>query len=237
MLEGLVAGKLGAKELAELARGRLKSKKAELAKALEGNFTEHHRFQIRLLLDDLKQCEEKIFQLDRRIAQYLERYTELVDRLDAIPGVDLVGAAVILAEIGPEARHWEDARKLASWSCLCPGNCESGGKRLSGRTRKGNRWLRRAFCQLAWAATHQKGSYFKTQFRRIKGRRGPQRALLAVAHSLITVIYHLLANPGLHFQDMGEDYFDRRDAEQTKAQLIKRLGKLGWDVTLTPKAA
>jgi transposase len=237
MLNGLVEGKTDAAGLAELARGRLKKKKAELRRALAGSFREHHRFQIRLLLQELQECEEKIFQLDCRIEQYLEPWEETVERLDGIPGVDRLGAAIILAEIGPDMSHWEDARKLACWSCLCPGNCESAGKRLSGRTRKGNRWLRRAFCQMAWAATHKKGSYFKTQYRRLAGRRGKRRALLAVAHSLLTVVYHLLRDPQLGYRELGENYFDRRDAEYTKANLIKRLSRLGYAVTVTPKAA
>lgn len=237
ILNALVEGETEAGKLAELAVGKLKKKRAELRTALSGNFREHHRFQVRLLLEDMKECENKIFQLDLRIAPYLEPYEEIVRRLDAIPGVDRLGAAIILAEIGPDMSSWEDSRKLASWSCLCPGNCESAGKRLSGRTRKGNRWLRRAFCQMAWAATRKKGSYFKTQYRRLLGRRGKQRALLAVAHTLVTVVYHLLKTPQLEYRELGEDYFDRRDAEQTKRSLIKRLDKLGYNVTITPKAA
>lgn len=237
ILQALVKGETDAGKLAELVKGKLKKKKTELRTALQGKFTEHHRFQVRLLLKGLAECEEHIFQMDVRIAQYLEPYEEIVGRLDAIPGVDRLGAAVILAEIGPDMSPWADSGKLASWSCLCPGNRQSGGKRLSGRTRKGNRWLRRAFCQMAWAATKKKRSYFKAQYRRLAGRRGKQRAVLAVAHSLITVVYHLLKNPNLEYRDLGEDYFDKRDAEQTKKQLIKRFHRLGYDVTLTPKRA
>jgi transposase len=237
MLQALVKGETDAGKLAELAVGKLKKKKGELRTALQGKFREHHRFQVRLLLKELQECEEKIFQLDQRIEKYLEGHEETVQRLDAIPGVDRIGAAVILAEIGPDMSHWEDSGKLASWCCLCPGNHESGGKRLSGRTRKGNRWLRRAFCQMAWAATRKKGSYLKTQYRRISGRRGKKRALLALAHTLVTVVYHLLRDANLQYHDLGEDYFHRRDAEQTKRQLIKRLDKLGYEVTLKPKAA
>lgn len=237
ILNALVKGETDPARLAELVKGKLKKKKAELRTALTGKFTEHHRFQIRMLLKAVGECEEHIFQVDCRIAQYLEPYEEMVQRLDAIPGVDRLGAAVILAEIGPDMSPWEDSGKLASWSCLCPGNRQSGGKRLSGRTRRGNAWLRRAFCQMAWAATRKKRSYFKAQYRRLAGRRGSQRALLAVAHSLITVVYHLLRNPKLEFRDLGEDYFDKRDAEQTKKQLIKRFHKLGYEVTLTPKRA
>ena len=237
MLEALARGETDADKLAALAQRKLKRKKAALRQALQGKVTEHHRFQLGLLLDDLKHTEERITQLELRIWEYVEPHRELVQRLDQIPGVDWLSAAVILAEIGPDVSHWEDARKLASWSCLCPGNCLSAGKRLSGRTRKGNPWLRRAFCQMAWAASHKKNSYTKAQFRRLAGRRGKQRAVLAVAHTLLTVVYHLIANPDLEYRDLGEDYFDRRDAEQTKKQLVKRLAKLGYEVTLTPKAA
>jgi transposase len=237
ILNSLLQGETDPAQLAELAVGKLKKKKPQLRQALDGKFTDHHRFQIRLLLELVKECEEKIFQLDRRIDQYLKPYEDLMGRLDAIPGVDRLGAAIILAEIGPDMSHWEDSEKLANWSCLCPGNRESGGKRLSGRTRKGNRWLRRAFCQMAWAATRKKGSYFKTQYRRLAGRRGKQRALLAVAHSLLTVVYHMVKKPNLKYHELGEDYFDKRDAERTTAQLIKRLGRLGYEVTLKPKKA
>jgi transposase len=237
ILNQLVKGETDEDKLAELVVGKLKKKKAELKKALRGNFRDHHRFQVRLLMKHVKECEEQIFELDRRIEGYLEPYEDLVRRLDGIPGVNRVGAAIILAEIGPDVSHWEDSGKLASWSCLCPGNRESGGKRLSGRTRKGNRWLRRAFCQMAWAATHKKGSYFKAQYRRLAGRRGRQKAVIAVAQSLIVVVYHLIAKPDLEYRELGVDYFDKRDAEQTKANLVKRLAKLGYDVTLKRKTA
>jgi transposase len=237
ILNRMVKGETDPTQLAELAVGNLKKKKKELRQALDGHFQEHHRFQIRLLLETVKESEDKVVQLEQRIEQYLAPYEELVRRLDGIPGVDRIGAADILAEIGPDMSHWEDPAKLASWSCLCPGNRESGGKRLSGRTRQGNRWLRRILCQMGWAATHKKGSYFKAQYWRISKRRGKPRALLAVAHTLVRVIYHLVREPNLEYRELGEDYFERRDAEQTTANLIKRLGRLGYEVTLKPKAA
>ena len=236
ILNHLVGGKTDADELAELVVGKLKKKKEELKKALRGDFRDHHRFQVRMLMKLIQETEEQIFQLDQRIEGYLAPHEELVQRLERIPGVNRVGAAIILAEIGPDVSHWEEDSKLASWGCLCPGNRESGGKRLSGRTRKGNRWLRRAFCQMAWAASKKKGSYFKAQYRRLAGRRGKQKAVMAVAHSLIIVVYHMIAKQ-LEYRELGEDYFDKRDAEQTKANLVKRLGKLGYDVTLKPKGA
>lgn len=235
ILNELVKGERDPDKLAELAMGKLKKKKAQLRQALDGKFTSHHGFQIQLLMKLIREVEDQILQLDVRINGYLEPYEEIVRRLDRVPGINHLGAAIILAEIGPDVSHWADSGKLASWSCLCPGNNVSAGKRLSGRTRKGNRWLRRAFCQMAWAASRQKNSYCKTQYRRIAGRRGKQRALLALAHTLLVVVYHILANPALEYKDLGEDYFDKRNAEQTKRQLVKRLGKLGYEVTLTPK--
>jgi transposase len=237
ILDALVSGETDPAQLAELAVGKLKKKRAQIRQALDGKFTDHHRFQVKLLLKIVREHEDQILQLDTRIEQYLTPYEQIVQKLDAVPGIDRLGAAIILAEIGADVRAWEDSRKLAAWSCLCPGNCESGGKRLSGRTRKGNRWLRRAFCQMAWAATRKKGSYCKTQYRRLAGRRGKQRALLAVAHTLLTIVYHLLRDANLEYRELGEDYFHRRDAAQTAAHLVKRLAKLGYDVTLQPKAA
>ena len=237
MLAALVKGETDPAQLAELARGRLKNKKAELCQALDGNVFEHHRFQLRLLLEEWEQCQDRIAKLAERIEQCLQAHEEIRERLEEMPGVSRTSSAMILAEIGPDMSPWSGARKLASWSCLCPGNNESAGKRLSGRTRKGNRWLRRGFCEIAWAASRTQGSYFKGQHRRLAGRRGKKRALLAGAHTAITIVYHLLNNPGLRYQELGEDYFDRRNAEQTAQQLLRRLGKLGYEVTINQKAA
>jgi len=237
MLNALIKGETDEKVLSDMAKGQLKKKKVELRQALRGGVQEHHRFQLQLLLQHINEIEEKIFQLDLRIAKYLEPYEEIVQRLDAIPGVDRIAAAIILAEIGPTVESWEEARKLACWACMCPGNRISANKRQSGRMRKGNRWLRAAFCQMAWASTRKKGSYFKTQFRRLAGRRGKKRAVMAVAHTLLIIVYHLLRHPGLTYRELGEDYFDKRDAEHTAASLVKRLRKLGYEVSVTRKAA
>lgn len=237
ILKELIKGEVDPVVLADLAVGKLRKKRKELAQALQGRATDHHRFQLSILFRTLRQLENQILRLDVHITKCVQPYEALVARLDAVPGIDRLGALVILAEIGPDMSHWEDARKLASWSCLCPGNCESAGKRLSGRTRKGNRWLRRVFCQMAWAAARKKGSYFRTQYRRLSARRGKQRALLAVAHTLLTVVYHLLRDPKLEYRDLGEDYFERCDAVRAADHYIRRLGKLGFDVQLTPKAA
>jgi len=235
ILDALVDGQTDPDELVKLAKGKLKKKKAQLRQALDGKFNEHHRFQIRLLMKALEECEDHLVEVDTRIEPYLMPYADQVERLDAIPGVDRLGAAIILAEIGPDMSPWESDEKLANWSCLSPGNWQSGGKRLSSRTRKGNRWLRRAFCQMAWAATRKNGSYFKAQFRRIAGHRGKQRALLAVAHSILIVVYHLLKTDKLEYRELGEDFFDQRNKEESTRQHVKRLKKLGWEVELKPK--
>ena len=236
MLRALVRGERDPVQLAELAQGRLKSKKEELQRALEGDFRDHHRFQLELLLDDLEDREAKIAKLDARMRDYTKQHQPAVEQLDQVPGYDTIAIAGVLAEIGPNVKAWQDADKLSSWACLCPGNCESGGKRISGRTRKGNRWLRRLFCQIAWAATRKKGSYFKAQYRRLAGRRGKKRALLAVAHTILRITYHLLNDPNLDYRELGEDFFDQRDAQRTRNQLIRRLEKLGWNVELTRRA-
>ncbi len=237
ILAKLADGETDPDKLAELAVGNLKKKKSQLRQALDGSFTAHHQFQIKLLLKVVKEYEDKIIEVEERIEGYLKAHEELVCRLDEIPGVDRIGAAEILAEIGPDMSHWEDCDKLASWSCLCPGNRESGGKRLSGRTRKGNRWLRRIFCQMAWAATHKNRSSFKSLYRRVAKRRGSPRALMAVAHALLRVIYYLIREPNLHYRELGEDYLDKRDIIQTTTNLVRRLGQLGFQVILQPKVA
>jgi transposase len=237
MLRALVEGVQDPAQLAELAQGRLKAKKPELRRALEGDFREHHRFQLKLLLKDLEQAEGKIAQLDARIAGYTQLYQAQAQQLDEVPGFDATSIAAVLAEVGPNMQPWENDEKLASWCCICPGNRESGGKRLSGRTRKGNPWLRRVLCQTAWAATRKKGSYFRAQYHRLAGKRGKKRALLAVAHTQVRILYHLFSNPQLRYRELGEDFFDKRDAERTCRQLVQRLTKLGYEVALTPKTA
>jgi transposase len=237
ILAQLVAGNGDEQALSELAQGSLKRKKAELRKVLRGAVREHHRFQLRLLLESVKHIDDHVLQLERRIDRYLEPYQDLLQQFDRVPGIDRMGGAILLAEIGPDMSPWESDSKLAAWACICPGNKISAGKRLSGRMRRGNPWLRRFLCQAAWAASRTKHSYFHAQFRRLSGRRGARRANMAVAHSILIVIYHLAANPQIAYQDLGVDFFDKRDAQQTAAALVKRLGKLGYEVTVKPRAA
>jgi transposase len=236
MLAALVRGEQDARKLAELARGRLRQKVEELQQALDGHCTEHHRFLLGRLLSHLNYLERQREQFDDHILHRLEELLpdEAVQRLDAIPGVNRTTIENVLAEIGPDMAVFPDERHLCSWCGICPGNEESAGKRLRSRTRKGNRWLRRALAEAAWAASHAKDSYLAAQYRRVAARRGKKRALVAVGHTLLGIIYHLLRDGG-EYQDLGADYFNRLEPERLRRYLVKRLQGLGFEVTLTAK--
>jgi transposase len=233
MLEAVVAGQTDPEALADLARGTLRKKRAALVEALRGGVRDHHRLLLRTLLGQVDHLDGAIAELSAEIARRLEPYEAAITLLCSIAGVQRRVAEVILAEIGVDMTRFADARHLCSWAALCPGNRESAGKRLSGRLRHGNRWLRAALLQAAWAAIKVKGSYFGAQFRRIARRRGPKRAVIAVAHSLLTVIYHVLSR-GVFYEDLGADYFDRRRPEQHARYHVRRLAELGYTVTLEP---
>jgi transposase len=201
--------------------------------ALRGRVQEHHRFVLRTLLAHVDQLTESIAELNAEIARRLEPYAAALDLLCTIPGIKRRVAEVVLAEIGTDMGRFADARHLCSWAAICPGNHESAGRRLSGRLRHGNRWLRGALLQAAWAAIKVKDGYFGAQFRRIARRRGHKRAAIAVAHSILTVIYHVLTR-GVFYEDMGADYFDRRRPEQRARYHLNCLAELGFKATLEP---
>jgi transposase len=237
MLEALIAGELDPAALAERARGRLRRKLPELAEALRGRVTDHHRFLLRLLLDDLTAREGLIARLPERIRAVLpEPMREAIERLVTIPGVEQRAAEAIVAEVGPDLAAFAGAPQLASWAGLCPGNNESAGKRKGGKTTKGNRWLREVLVQAAWPASRAKGTYLAAQFRRLAGRRGKKRAAVAVAHTLLVVIFHLLKGKAT-YQELGADYLDRLDQDRVTRGLVRRLERLGLKVTLEPAAA
>jgi transposase len=236
ILRALLDGETDTAKLADMAMKRLRQKIPQLRLALEGNCTEHHRYLLGRLLAHLGYLESQIDLLSGRIRAGL---TELLpeaaqERLDGIPGLDRTTIENVIAEIGVDMTIYPDEHHLASWCGLCPGNEESAGRRLRSRTRKGNRWLRRALAEAAWAASHVKKSYLAAQYRRLAARRGKKRALLAVAHSLLVIIYHVLKN-NVEDRDLGPDYFDRLEPERLRRYLVKRLQSLGYDVTLTPK--
>jgi transposase len=236
MLRALIAGQTDAKKLAELARGRLKAKIPALKKALHGRVTDHHRFMLRMHLDHYEQLEALIAEFSKRIMEKLAPFAQEVELLKTIPGIQERTAQVLLAEIGPELKSFPTAAQLASWAGVCPGNNESAGKRRSGRTRKGNQWLRSALIQMAWAASRTKNTYLSAHFRRLSIRRGAKRAAVAVSHSLLVIVYNVLTRQ-TRYQDLGADYLDRRNEEGLTRRLIARLERLGHKVTVEPKEA
>ncbi len=233
MIAALIAGETDAAQIADLAKASLRGKIPELQAALEGQVRDHHRFMWRELLSQLDEINERIAVVNERITVCTAPYATLIRRLCMIPGINRVTAEVILAEIGPDVSHFLTAQHLASWACLCPGNNISANKRRSGKTRRGQNWLRPALVQAAWAASHT-DSYFAAQFHRLRARRGDKRAAVAVAHSILIVVYHLLANPEAVYTDLGADYFTKRNADKEQRRAVRKLETLGYTVTLSP---
>jgi transposase len=236
MLRALLSGQTDAEEMADLALGVLRKKIPDLKLALDGHCTEHHRYLLRRHLSHLGYLERQTFEFSQRISQLLGKLLPPSTRqhLDGIDGVNDRTIENVIAEIGVDMTIFPDEHHLSSWCGMCPGNEESAGRRLRSRTRKGNRWLRRALTEAAWAASHTKNTYLATQFRRLAARRGKKRALVAVGHSLLVIIYHVLKN-NVEYHDLGPDYFDKLEPERLRRYLVKRLQHLGFDVALSPK--
>jgi len=234
MIDGIVEGRYSAEWLADRARSRLREKLPSLRLALRGRVTDHHRLMLRELLGDLDAVDSKIRRLEQEIIARAEPHANLMARLCTIPGIDMVTAWTLLAEIGVDMAPFPDADHLASWAGLCPGLKESAGKRMSGRTRKGDRYLRRALCQAAWAVSHTKDNYLAALFYRIAGRQGLKKATIAVAHQLLRIAYHIIRDGG-SYRELGGNYFDRLHPERTRNRLVRRLENLGLEVTLQPR--
>lgn len=239
ILAALVAGQHDPKTLAELARGKLRGKIPQLKRALHGRVTPHHQFMLDQLLEHVAHLEEQLGAFSARIEEALRPFVDdsTFKRLDEIPGVNRETIENVVAEIGTDMSRFPTAANLSSWAGMCPGNEESAGKRRRSRTTKGNVWLRRALTQAAWAAARKKDSYFQAQYRRLAGRRGRKRAAIAVGHSLLEVIYHLLKDPNRRYKDLGGNHFDTLDPKRLCRHLVKRLESLGYEVTLQPRAA
>jgi transposase len=231
ILAQLLAGEEDAEKLAALSRGRLRSKLSAMQLALEGRMTEHHRWMLRVLHEQLVFLETQITKLEAKIQEQLSDYQEAIALCTTIPGIEEVAAANLLAEIGVNMAQFPSAQHLASWAGICPGNHESAGKRLSGKPRKGSTWLRRSLCQAAWAASHTKDTYLAARFRRLAARKGKKRAIVAVAHTILVSMYHMLKNKQT-YRELGADFLDRRHAENVKRYLLKRLERLGLQVTV-----
>jgi transposase len=234
MLRALLRGEMDPTKLAELAQCRLRKKIPQLKLALDGNCTEHHRYILGRLLSHISYLESQSVNLSDRIAVRLSELLETADyeRLDRIHGINRTTIENVLAEIGVDMSVFPDEHHMVSWCGMCPGNEESAGRRFRSRTRKGNRWLRRALSEAAWAASHTKDSYLSAQYRRLAPRRGKKRALIAVGHSLLVIIYHVLKHK-VEYKDLGSDYFDRLEPERLRRYLVKRLERLGYDVRLS----
>ncbi len=238
MLEQMIAGQDDPAHLAQLARGRLREKIADLERALTGRIRESHRLLLKLHLEHIDDLNSKINQLSETIERLLLPFdpAQAMERLDGIPGVDVKVAQIILAELGTDMSRFPTAAHAASWAGLAPGRHESAGRNRSSRIREGNKHLKAALVQAAHAAGKRKDHYLGAQYRRLAARRGKQRAAIAVAHSILVIVYHMLQR-GTEYLELGGDYFDKHNQQQVQRRLVQRLEHLGYKVTLEPTAA
>jgi transposase len=234
MLRALAAGETSAEEMAQLARPNLKVKPPELRRSLEGRLTTTQRWVLGELLGRYQELEAALDRVNRQIREQVAVspdpfLAEAVQLLDTIPGVGEQVAETVIAEIGVDMSRFPTSGHLASWAGMCPGNNESAGKRKSGKTNKGSPYLRAALVQAAWAASHTKGTYLSAQFRRLVRRMGKKKALVAVGHTILIIVYQVLSRR-VSYRDLGGDYFDRRNVEVQRQRLIRRLESLGLRV-------
>jgi transposase len=239
MLKELAKGNRNAAELADLALQRLREKIPQLREALEGRMSAHQQQMLSDYLKQLEFLEQQVEQLDRRTEEHLEATGQMtqVELLDTMPGVNFVVAAEILAELGPDMKQYPTADHVSSWAGMCPGNHVSAGKRYSGRTNKGNVWLRRGLCQAAWAASKSKKTYLAAQYQRWRVRRGKKRAIVALGHQMLVIAYTMLKN-GTSYREMKPEECKSQDSRPRNAEAVMRrnvrqLNALGYQVTLT----
>src|SRR5215213_5758610 len=235
ILEALIAGESEPAALAAPANQRVRAPRGTLEEALRGRVTSHHRFLLRLHLRQVDALEAAVAGIDREVEADLEPFRAAVRLLSSIPGVSALSAEVIVAEIGTDMRRFPTAGHLLSWAGLCPRSDESAGKRRSTRLRKGAPWLKTALVQCAWAASRKKASYLQARFQRLRARRGPKKAICAVAASILTAAWHMLRN-GAPWRDLGADHFHNRAPEQQAQRLARQIAKLGFACTITPQA-
>jgi transposase len=231
MLEGLIGGSTDLAALADLARGAMRAKIPELQRALQGSFAPHQRFLLSQQLGHIDALDASIEAVTGEIEQRMRPYADQAARLDTIPGVAATGAYEMIAELGVDMTKFGTPKRCASWAKMSPGLNESAGKRHSGRTGKGNRWLKATFVRAAHAAGHSK-TYLASQYHRLSARRGKKRAAVAVGHSILIIAYHILATPGLTYQELGANYFDERRKQRLTRSLVQRLQGMGFYVTL-----
>jgi transposase len=236
MLRSLAEGVDDPKELADLARGKLKDKRADLERALRGVVGSHQRLLITEQLSHIEDLDGRISRLSDEIGKRMGPFVPALETVDEIPGVGLRTAEDVLAETGVDMSRFPSAKHLASWAKVCPGNNESAGKRKSGKTGHGNKWLRSALVEAAKAASRKKDSYLSAQYHHLARRIGKNKATLAVAHSILTIIYYLLRD-GTQYKDLGPTYIEERSRDSIKRNLVKRLDKLDFDVDISDRRA
>ena len=235
LLAAILSGEEDAAALAALARGRLRAKLPMLRQALQGRVQAQHRVLIRHVLAHVDFLEQQLAHLTTEIAEACAPFAEATTLLETIPGVAEAAATAIVAEVGTDMSRFPSAKHLASWAGRCPGNRQSGGKRLSGKTTSGNVWLRAVLGEVAWSTTHTTGTYLAALYHRLARRRGKHKAIVAVAHSILVSIYYMLRDHQ-PYHDLGSDHFDRLDTTPIQRHHIHRLEQLGYSVTLTPVA-
>ena len=236
MIEALIAGETDPAKLAGLADRRIRASPETLSQALRGRVTKHHRFLLRLHLEQIDALERAIAEIDTEVEANLDPFRALIPVLTSMPGIGELAARVLLSEIGTDMSRFPTAGHLISWAGLCPKNDESAGKRRSNRMRKGAPWLKTTLIQCAWAGARKKGSYLQAQYHRIRARRGAKKAIGAVAASMLTAAYHMIKN-GTFYQDLGEDHFQRTAKPSQIKRLIAKLQSFGYEVQIKPLAA
>lgn len=233
ILQALIDGEDDPDKLLTLVQRGVKAPPERLRAALQGRITERHRFLLRLHLRHVDALDTAIAEIDAEVNRDLDPFRQAVRQLRTIPGVSDLTAQVIISEIGTDMGRFPTAGHLISWAGLCPRNDESAGKRRSTRLRKGAPWLKTTLVQCAWAASRKKLSYLQAQFQRLRHRRGPKKAICAVAASILTAVYHMLRD-GTFYHDLGANHFDRGTAEARANRLVRRIANLGFACTLTP---
>lgn len=236
MLKAIIAHEEDPEKLADLAKRRLRSKKEELQEALYGRVTDHHRFLLSQYIRQLRFFDEEIHEFDIRIENLMRPFLLELSLLETIPGVGRRTAEQLLSEIGVEMTCFPSDQHLSSWAGVCSGNNESAGKRKSGQTTSGNRWLKSTLTEAAWAVSRTKDTYLAARYRRLAARRGKKRAIMAVGHSILVIVYHILKEKR-PYRELGADFLDKQHAEKVKSRLVKRLQGLGYEVAVRRRTA